>query len=62
MLSIISAAMPCVFGGSSYTVQPRYVVEIGSTHSGVEVLEVGGGHRAAVLARDREIASAVWPS
>ena len=34
MFSIISAAMPCVFGGSSYTVHPRYVVEIGSTHSG----------------------------
>ena len=26
--------MPCVFGGSSYTVHPRYVVDIGATHSG----------------------------
>ena len=33
MFSISSAAMPCPFGGNSYTVHPRYVVEIGSTHS-----------------------------
>ena len=36
--SMSSAAIPCVLGGSSYTVQPRYVVEIGSTHSGSELL------------------------
>ena len=33
MFSISSAAIPCPFGGISYTVQSRYVVEIGSTHS-----------------------------
>jgi hypothetical protein len=33
MLSIMSAAMPCPLGGSSYTVHPRYVVEMGVTHS-----------------------------
>ena len=33
MLSISSAAIPWPFGGSSWTVQPWYVVEIGSTHS-----------------------------
>ena len=33
MFSISSAAMPWLFGGISYTVQSRYVVEIGSTHS-----------------------------
>ena len=31
--NIISAAMPWPLGGISLTVQPRYVVEIGSTHS-----------------------------
>lgn len=34
MFSISSAARPCPLGGSSETRQPRYVVEIGSTHSG----------------------------
>ena len=34
ILSMESAAMPIELGGSSETVQPRYVVEIGSTHSG----------------------------
>ena len=34
VFNIIKAAIPCVFGGISYTVQPRYVVEIGVTHSG----------------------------
>ena len=33
MFSISSAAMPCPLGGNSYTVHPRYVVEMGSTHS-----------------------------
>jgi hypothetical protein len=31
MFSIISAAIPVLFGGSSVTVQPRYVVLIGVT-------------------------------
>jgi len=34
MFSIMSAPTPCVLGGSSLTVQPRYVVWIGVTHSG----------------------------
>ena len=33
ILSISSAANPWLFGGNSDTVHPRYVVEMGSTHS-----------------------------
>jgi hypothetical protein len=33
MLSRMSAVRPWPFGGISYSVWPRYVVEIGSTHS-----------------------------
>ena len=33
MFNISRASIPCPFGGISYTVQSRYVVEIGSAHS-----------------------------
>jgi hypothetical protein len=62
MSSISSAATPCVFGGSSCTRHPRYVVDIGVTHSGSKSCR-----SAAVIVppRSREsarIALAVAPS
>ena len=47
MFSIIRAAMPWLLGGSSVTVQPRYVVLIGVTHSGWILRQIGSGKGSA---------------
>ena len=60
--SIISAAMPCVFGGSSYTVHPRYIVEIGSTHSGLNSFRSAAVIVPPFSLEIARIASAVLPS
>ena len=53
MLSIMSAPTPCVLGGSSLTVQPRYVVWTGVTHSGRKSARSLGRERAALGVRER---------
>ena len=58
---MMSAAMPCVLGGISLTFHPRYIVEIGVTHSGWNSLRSAAVNVPPSSREICRIASAVLP-